>query len=260
MKLYPILFEAARTAGESLSKGIIAIRTGNYGGRHISLLSKQRADKALEKVSIVAGSDSPKIRKAIANDATVASVAYSEQSPGLYAVQTSAGVNKFGPLAYQLVMFDIQPAWLKSDTSLSSDSMSVWQKMYDLSEKGVYERKWVGDFTDGPYIVYSMMEIAQQWHGDDFFSPDKFLKKEGWNAESGDEQSFLKFLAEQEDKDNSDPALFGYFWAYRKTSHEPEIEQLFAAGDEFMSRVSSPTLSHGVAGGVRDFFSRRYNH
>ena len=254
MKLYPILFEAARTAGESLSKGIIAIRT-RRGVRHISLLSKQRADKALEKVSIVAGSDSPKVRKAIANDATVASVAYSESSPGLYAVQTSAGVNKFGPLAYQLVMFDIQPAWLKSDTSLSSDSMSVWQKMYDLSEKGVYERKWLGDF-ENVYIVYSMMEIAQQWHGDDFFSPDKFLKKEGWNAESGDEQSFLKFLT----KDNSVPAEFGYFWAYRKTSHEPEIEQLLAAGDEFMSRVSSPTLSHGVAGGVRDFFSRRYNH
>ena len=260
MKLYPILFEAARTAGESLSKGIIAIRIGNYGDRHISLLSKRRAEKALEKTGIVVGGDSPRLRKAIANDATVASVAYSEQSPGLYAVQTSAGVNKFGPLAYQLVMFDIQPAWLKSDTSLSSDSMSVWQKMYDLSEKGVYERKWVGDFTDGPYIVEAMMEIAVQWHGDDFFSPDKFLKKEGWNAESGDEQSFLKFLAEQEDKDNSDPALFGYFWAYRKTSHEPEIEQLLAAGDEFMSRVSSPTLSHGVAGGVRDFFSRRYNH
>ena len=255
MKLYPILFEAAKTAGESLSKGIIAIRTGNYGGRHISLLSKRRADKALEKVSIVAGSDSPEVRKAIANDATVASVAYSEQSPGLYAVQTSAGVNKFGPLAYQLVMFDIQPAWLKSDTSLSSDSMSVWQKMYDLSEKGVYERKWVGDFTDGPYIVEAMMEIAVQWHGDDFFSREGL----GWNAESGDEQSFLKFLTE-EDKYNADPALFGYFWAYRKTSHEPEIEQLFAAGDEFMSRVSSPTLSHGVAGGVRDFFSRRYNH
>ena len=253
MKLYPILFEAARTAGESLSKGIIAIRTGNYGGRHISLLSKRRADKALEKVSIVAGSDSPKVRKAIANDATVASVAYSEQSPGLYAVQTSAGVNKFGPLAYQLVMFDIQPAWLKSDTSLSEDSMSVWQKMYDLSEKGVYERKWVGNFTNGPYIVEEMMEIAQHWHGDDFFS------REGsdWKS-TGDEQSFLKFLAEQEEKDNADPALFGYFWAYRKTSHEPEIEQLFAAGDEFMSRVSSPTLSHGVAGGVHDFFSRRY--
>lgn len=251
MKLYPILFEAARTAAESLSKGIIAIRTGNYGGRHISLLSKQRAEKALEKVSIVVGGDSPKVRKAIANDATVASVAYSEQSPGLYAVQTSAGVNKFGPLAYQLVMFDIQPAWLKSDTSLSGDSMSVWQKMYDLSEKGVYERKWVGEFENGPYIVEAMMEIAQQWHGDDFFS------REGsdWKS-TGDEQSFLKFLA----KDNSDPALFGYFWAYRKTSHEPEIEQLFAAGDEFMSRVSSPTLSHGVAGGVRDFFSRRYSN
>ena len=257
MKLYPILFEAARTAGESLSKGIIAIRTGNYGGRHISLLSKRRADKALEKVSIVVGSDSPEVRKAIANDATVASVAYSEQSPGLYAVQTSAGVNKFGPLAYQLVMFDIQPAWLKSDTSLSEDSMGVWQKMYDLSEKGVYERKWVGNFTNGPYIVEAMMEIAQHWHGDDFFS------REGsdWKS-TGDEQSFLKFLAEQEEKDNADPALFGYFWAYRKTSHEPEIEQLFAAGDEFMSRVSSPTLSHGVTGGVRDFFSRRYasNH
>ena len=244
MKLYPILFEAAKTAGESLSKGIIAIRTGNYGRGHISLLSKRRADKALQ--------NSPRLRKAIANDATVASVAYSEQSPGLYAVQTSAGVNKFGPLAYQLVMFDIQPAWLKSDTSLSEDSMSVWQKMYDLSEKGVYERKWVGDF-ENVYIVKAMMEIAQQWHGDDFFS------REGsdWKS-TGDEQSFLKFLAEQEDKDNSDPALFGYFWAYRKTSHEPEIEQLFAAGDEFMSRVSSPTLSHGVAGGVRDFFSRRY--
>lgn len=255
MNLYPILFEAARTAGESLSKGVIAIRTGNYGGGHISLLSKRRADKALEKVSIVAGSDSPEVRKAIANDATVASVAYSEQSPGLYAVHTSAGVNKFGPLAYQLVMFDIQPDWLKSDTSLSEDSMSVWQKMYDLSEKGVYERKWVGDFTDGPYIVEAMMEIAQQWQGDDFFNQEG----SDWKS-TGDEQSFLKFLAEQEDKDNADPALFGYFWAYRKTSHEPEIEQLFAAGDEFMSRVSSPALSLGVAGGVRDFFSRRYNH
>ena len=251
MKLYPILFEAAKTAGESLSKGIIAIRTGNYGGGHISLLSKQRAEKALEKASIVVGGDSPRLRKAIANDATVASVTYSEQSPGLYAVQTSAGVNKFGPLAYQIVMFDIQPAWLKSDTSLSEDSMSVWQKMYDLSEKGVYERKWVGDFAYGPYIIPAMMEIAEQWHGDDFFT--------NWDGKGG-EQSFLKFLAEQEEKDYSDPALFGYFWAYRKKSHEPEIEQLFAAGDEFMSRISSPALSQGVAGGVRAFFSRRYNH
>jgi hypothetical protein len=150
-------------------------------------------------------------------------------------------------------MFDIQPAWLKSDTSLSEDSMSVWQKMYDLSEKGVYERKWVGDFAYGPYIIHEMMEIAEQWHGDDFFT--------NWDGKGG-EQSFLKFLAEQEEKDYSDPALFGYFWAYRKTSHEPEIEQLFAAGDEFMSRISSPALSQGVAGGVRAFFSRRYasNH
>ena len=253
MKLYPILFEAAKTAGESLSKGIIAIRTGNYGGRHISLLSKRRAEKALEKTGIVVGGDSPRLRKAIANDATVASVTYSEQSPGLYAVHTSAGVNKFGPLAYQLVMFDIQPDWLKSDTSLSSDSLNVWQKMYDLSEKGVYERNWVGNFAYGLYIVAAMMEIARQWHGDDFFSREGL----GWDG-TGDEQSFLKFLAEQEDKDNADPALFGYFWAYRKTSHEPEIEQLFAAGDEFMLRVSSPALSQGVAGGVSDFFSRRY--
>jgi len=257
MKLYPILFEAARTAAESLSKGMIAIRTANYGGRHISLLSKRRAEKALEKASIVVGGDSPRLRKAIANDATVASVTYSEQSPGLYAVQTSAGVNKFGPLAYQIVMFDIQPAWLKSDTSLSEDSMSVWQKMYDLSEKGVYERKWVGDFANGPYIIHAMMEIAEQWHGDDFFSRDGL----DWDG-TGDEQSFLKFLTEQEDKDNADPALFGYFWAYRKTSHEPEIEQLFAAGDEFMSNISSPTAPREVGLGVRDFFSRRYasNH
>jgi hypothetical protein len=257
MKLYPILFEAARTAAESLSKGIIAIRTATHGVQYISLLSKRRAEKALEKTGIVVGGDSPslslRLRKAIANDATVASVTYSEQSPGLYAVQTSAGVNKFGPLAYQLVMFDIQPDWLKSDTSLSSDSLNVWQKMYDLSEKGVYERNWVGNFADGLYIVAAMMEIARQWHGDDFFS------REGsaWDG-TGDEQSFLKFLAEQEDKDNSDPALFGYFWAYRKTSHEPEIEQLFAAGDEFMSRISNPKSYRQVGLGVRDFFSRRY--
>jgi hypothetical protein len=134
--------------------------------------------------------------------------------------------------------------------------MSVWQKMYDLSEKGVYERKWLGDF-ENVYIIYAMMEIAQQWHGDDFFS------REGseWDG-TGDEQSFLKFLAEQEEKDNSDPALFGYFWAYRKTSHEPEIEQLFAAGGKFLSNVSNQSAMTGVAGGVRDFFSRRYasNH
>ena len=248
MKLYPILFEAARTAAESLTKGIIAIRTANYGGRHISLLSKRRAEKALEKASIVVGEDSDRLKKAIANDATVASVAYMEQSPGLYAVQTSAGVNKFGPLAYQVAMFDIQPAWLKSDTSLTEDSMNVWQKMYDLSEKGVYERKWVGEFTDGPYIVEAMMEIAQQWHEDDFFT--------NWDGK-GDEQSFLRFLAEQEKKDNSDPALFGYFWAYRKTSHEPEIEQLLASGNEFMSKISNQTSSE-VTSGVRNFFSRRY--
>jgi len=256
MKLYPILFEAARTAAESLTKGIIAIRTGNYGGRHISLLSKRRAEKALEKASIVVGEDSDRLIKAIANDATVASVAYMEQSPGLYAVQTSAGVNKFGPLAYQVVMFDIQPAWLKSDTSLTEDSMSVWQKMYDLSEKGVYERKWVGEFADGLYIVEAMMEIARQWHGDDFFS------REGssWDSK-GSEQSFLRFLAEQEEKDYSDPALFGYFWAYRKPSHEPEIEQLFSAGDEFMSKISNQTSSE-VGLGVHHFFDRRYasNH
>lgn len=234
MKLYPLIYtnEAARTVSEALDKDVFAYKNGYQ----IALISANRLLKAIDKAqkqnskafSTLKGLSNSEAFDAVQNismRALVAAVYFRKTNEDLYRVKSSTGVANFGPLAYQLVMWSIQPAWLMSDDSLTPASQRVWQKMYELSEQGVYERKFLGEFNK------------------DFLKPRFFGDKEKFNRYIGfienglppNEDMFLKWskvsFSEVPTK------YFGSLWAYRKTSHDSKIQDLFDKGKAFIEKL-----------------------
>lgn len=272
MKLYPLIYtnEAARSAEESLEKGVFAyLKPGTYP--KVILISGDRLLQAIDSVKKKAGSEYdsfddstlvwlwqqaavPLARK-IAGRAVVGAVGYNKDSSGedLYKVDTSAGVASFGPLAYQLAMYAIQPSWLMSDTSLKPASHRVWKNMYKLSEQGVYERKWLGDYNiDLIYERYIGTERAERGKFKSFLSSlpppteDLFIK---WAKENYPEEPIENF---------------GQFWAYRKTSHDPKIKNLFDQSEKFIEqmrterKIPEVTTREIIERSAALFFSRLY--
>lgn len=157
MKIYPILYEAAQSVEGSLGKGIAAVNSEGevtlFSTRRV-MSQFQRMQKTVDGVVGIEYKDKINLAIKLAGDAVVGQVSYGNNGPDLCSVSSSSGVNKFGPLAYQLVMYRIKPRWLRSDESLTTGddynriggSQSVWNNMYQLSKKGVYERRWLGSF------------------------------------------------------------------------------------------------------------------
>ena len=48
------------------------------------------------------------------------------------------------------------------------------------------------------------------------------------------EEYFLNWLKENNFKD---PSKFGFLWAYKKTQHDPKIEELFEGGERFIQQA-----------------------
>jgi hypothetical protein len=233
MKLYPLIYtnEAARSAEESLEKGVFAyLKPGTYP--KVILISGDRLLQAIDSVKKKAGSTARRWRQAavplarkIAGRAVVGAVGYNKDSSGedLYKVDTSAGVASFGPLAYQLAMYAIQPSWLMSDTSLKPASHRVWKNMYKLSEQGVYERKWLGD--------YNIDLIYERYFGTERGKFTRFLS----SLPPPTEDLFIKWAKENHPEEPIEN--FGQFWAYRKTSHDPKIKNLFDQSEKFVEQM-----------------------
>jgi len=251
MKLYQIIYtnEAARSAEESLEKGVFAYLKPGMSPKVI-LISGDRLLQAIDSEVLLG----PLVRK-IAGRAIVGAVGYNKDSSGedLYKVDTSAGVASFGPLAYQLAMYAIQPSWLMSDTSLKPASHRVWKNMYKLSEQGVYERKWLGDYNiDLIYERYIGTERAERGKFKSFLSSlpppteDLFIK---WAKENYPEEPIENF---------------GQFWAYRKTSHDPKIKNLFDQSEKFIEqmrterKIPEVTTREIIERSAALFFSRLY--
>ena len=280
MKLYPILYEAAQSVEGSLGKGIAAFALHNT----IVLVSTRRVLESLRGRIKKAGVPSylkpkkptspedaiddgmaeddddwdertnfeEKLARSLSNNAVVGNVVYHITGTELFKVDTSSGVNKFGPLAYQLVMFVIQPAWLKSDSSLKEGSQGVWNKMYQLSNQGVYERKWLGEFEAGKnklkiacYVNEETERVLEEYWQmlQDYDRPAHH--QPGWTPDNKQpapltqdpykEEVFLKFLEENPRA----RAYCGQFWAYRMTSPDPKTSELFRNGDALLETLQA---------------------
>lgn len=210
MKLYPLLFlnEAQVFARHAYKLGLVIVRIGELGpeGAAFYLINKnnikdENGELKKNGQGIVYGSLD----------------VYPGDNRKLMQVRSSDAISGYGPLLYQTAMFAIKPKWLQSDTSLTSDSYEVWNKMYQFSEKGVYERMYVGNLDK-----ISRSECANA------------LGQKPDNKESKTEQAFLNFL--QTLTPPVKPENVGCYWAYRKLDHEPEISLMLKEGEKLLAQ------------------------
>ena len=301
MKLYPILYEAPQSVEGSLGKGIAAFALP--GG--VALVSTRRVLESLHGRIKKAGvpsylkpkktTPSPeedtdiddgmaeddddwdertnfqdKLANTLSSHALVGSVSYHKTGTELFKVDTSAGVNKFGPLAYQLVMNAIKPMWLKSDFTLKKGSQGVWNKMYELSNQGVYERKWLGEFEVGKdkvrmaTYINDETERALEKYWQMLTAHDRPAHNNQPKQVTQDpykEEVFLKFL---EENPQARP-YSGQLWAYRLTNPDPKTSELFRNGDALLETLQTDysipqKMALGLITDAADkFFSRLYS-
>lgn len=276
LKLTQILFqESAQSVEGSLGKGIAAVNSD----REVTLFSTrrvmsqfQRMQKTVDGVGGGLRRDSDAWRNdrlaiKLAGDAVVGQVSYGNNGPDLCSVSSSSGVNKFGPLAYQLVMYRIKPRWLRSDESLTTGeddsrmggSQDVWNKMYQLSKKGVYERRWLGSFfSDDDIIAIRKLRNAKGVNG-----PTDDALADYDPREDTSEKAFLDFLGDE----GFEASGFGHFWAYRLQTPDPKIQELFDAGDRLKAEIAALKIRGMAPFDIREtlekassgFFARRYH-
>lgn len=150
MKLQSILYsEAAKTPEYAVEKelGIIVRRDENK--HKLVLIDVGRIRQYLETGrNILKEFD-------VASNIIVGMLTFNmEEDKTLYAVGTSAAVNKFGPMVYDAALAVVYPNWLHSDHSLTSFSKNVWDKYFLRSD---VERKFLGEFkTEYSLVDYAM--------------------------------------------------------------------------------------------------------
>ena len=288
MKLYPIIYlnEAAPTATEAIGKDVAAITSDDYADwemespseHSIVLIDVGRAKSIMQpggrpasagrhswaaspwpgirqRAGGMSESDTYTISKLIANRAVVGYVAYSDSDENLWKIDASAGVASFGPLAYQLAMWSTG-GWLESDTSLKPASQRVWQKMYELSEQGVYKRKWLGEWNESHLSERMHIGPAPQDLG------EYITKVVHGEIDYEDEQAFLSWLQEN----NLKPETYGWLWAYQLVSHDSNTRSLFDKGKQLIKdlREIYPQFTEKDLGWLfsdaagRKFFRRLY--
>ena len=203
----------------------------------------------------ISSSESKAFGKLLASRAVVGYIAYSDSDENLWKIDASSGVASFGPLAYQLVMWQTG-GWLESDTSLKPASQRVWQKMYELSNQGVYKRKWLGEWPQEHLLERMNIGPARtdlaEYHD----------KIENGEADYEDEQAFLSWLQEH----NLKPETYGWLWAYQLVSHDSNTQSLYEKGKQLIRDLTEiyPQFTEKDLGWLfsdtagRKFFRRLY--
>ena len=138
MKLYPILFEAAKTAEEAMQRGL---------GLHIYEKSSERIailfdiEKMKEAASFCNQDDEDlygKLQKLFeSTGVVVAQITFAPTSfsiKNLYSIRKSSALEKFGPLSYEIVMSFIYPSYLRSDKTVSDKAKNVWDRMFNRTD------------------------------------------------------------------------------------------------------------------------------
>lgn len=169
MKLYPILFEAAKTSQEALDADLAIYVDKARSSTTVILFSQNRTldliDSYHEKYKGTikeSGGDNKDAKidwliQKLGNRVVVGGVGASGAVGGIYRVFGSAAVQKYGPMIYEMVMAAIYPSYLRSDYSLTADSRTVWNKMYLRKD---VEREWVGSFEDSIQELETSFGVA----------------------------------------------------------------------------------------------------
>lgn len=269
MKLYPLLFtnEAAKTPEESLLKGIAAFKADEFQSRIVLVdvkklfdivlrLMKENDLNKVDSNSIKNSYFSEDAKAALAREAIVGFITFgqlTDEYKDLYSVTTSAAQDKFGPLLYQIVMFDIQPAWLTSDFNLKPASEFLWKKMYELSNSGTYQRKFLGDWS------YHELASKCDIKGELLHSyEEKLLSQEI----PPDEQHLIEWL----NKYNPEvkPEDVAFLWAYRTVNYDQKIIEMFKKAEEAIEvgdhihKISPTILKHLIKLSGLIFFNKMY--
>lgn len=269
MKLQHLLYEAAKTAEEANEKQIAAIKLrGNVilfsTKRFIKIVDKNREAADLSEVQY---NMMGKIKESLSQDCIVGQVSYEKFNTGaLYMVGSSSGVNKFGPLVYEIVMQSIYPAYLRSDASLKEGSRNVWNNMY---QRGDVEKKWVGSFGGSHTESYLNLENSIK------SIPANEMPSKGTNRTKGllkiylrdihptapTEDVFLDFLRDN----NIDINNHGNLYAYRTTTgYTGPVKTMFDLGDQMKEymitklEATSDAVSEVFRGGANKHFGRMY--
>jgi hypothetical protein len=222
MKLYPIIFEAAKTVEEAIDSEMALFVENEPDFTHCILFKEEiihdLIDAFLEDKRVAASKSVRMTVKAakidwlikhIGREAIVGNVGAMVSSDNLYKVYGSSAVDKFGPLSYEILMAAIFPAYLRSDGNLTDDSRKVWNKMYQRQDVG---RHWVGNFSNGNdelITSFAAAELTSEVAKD--FSSD--LGGGRWDSVELTEEIFNKELVEKLPPE--DLAKLGPFYAYR---------------------------------------------
>jgi hypothetical protein len=256
MKLYPIIYsEAARTATEALSKDVVAISSPERGC--VTLVDRKRVLAAIDKNKKTGDINPASIGEKIASRALVGTITYTSlpAQRNLLRVTSSAGVNGFGVLAYQVAMAINPRLWLRSDASLTSASQVVWNKMYEHSQKGVYKRKFLGDFPMGSRLLTIAREVSSQ------------MKRLLQALPKDLPQTEIEFLALLQ-QHNIPANLVGQFWVYNLAGDpDPKIKEMIEGGKQLATDMierfggdndSVANAFYALQHGEDEFFNRLY--
>lgn len=273
MKLQHLLYEAAKTAEEANEKQIAAIKLRGSvilfsTKRFMKIVDKHREEADLSEVQY---NMMGKIKESLSKDCIVGQVSFTNIIPGVLSmVGSSSGVNKFGPLVYEIVMQSVYPAYLRSDSSLKEGSRNVWNKMY---QRGDVEKKWVGSFGGSPAASYDNLESSivsiprNEKPANDGVTITKGTKEllkiylRDIHPTAPTEDVFLDFLRDN----NIDINNLGNFYAYRTTTgNTGPVKTMFDLGDQMREymitklEATSDAVSEAFRGGANLHFSRMY--
>jgi hypothetical protein len=309
MKLYPILFEAAKTSEEALDADLAIYVDKGRSSTTVILFSQNRTldlidsylekykgtmkappsdwggwdaatridgDKTTDEPAPVSSDSAPwSIKESggdnkdakidwliqkIGNRVVVGAVGATGAVGGIYRVFGSAAVQKYGPMIYEMVMATIYPSYLRSDYSLSSDSRTVWNKMYLRKD---VEREWIGSFEDSiqeletSFGVAGMKsEVAQDFASD--LAGGRW--RNGINKNLFDKELVAKLPPE-------DLAKLGPFYAYRlKPSATKLVDytKLHRLGEDLIEQLAGTfklpvrEIQKILAEAAREQFQRLY--
>lgn len=295
MKLYPVLFEAAKTPEEAIEAELGLFVQNDGQSANVVLLSTKRCEaiarsyesKGISKskprlpVSSVTHTHSPTVQGdhdpsvapwdinesvtedkkewltiALGNRAIVGGVGAEQVDGAMWRVSYSVSVEKYGPMLYEAMMGIIYPDYLRSDFSLTKDSQKIWNKMLQRKDVKAVPVDELGDDAWG--ALRTSFNVAGLT-SDEAEKAYMELKRSGEVPEGW----FAKFVASLplEDKQKLGP-----FYGYRKKTGKnlSKYNMLLNAADDIVRmfqttlKLSEDDVKDAIGIASTDTFHRFY--
>jgi hypothetical protein len=249
ISLYEILFgEAAPTPEEALASDAALYITSNPTFPAYILFHKKRVAEVIRKLVDKTVNESEVVPLIVKNNGILGNVNIARRN-NYIRVQSSVGIDKYGPLVYRLAMGANPGKYIISDTSLTGSSKKVWKRFYQLSETGVYDRIWLGALSSELLKSRTVIKpdysgIEEKYSEDEsekiiFNSIDTWKDISSWLDEtpsgSGNvEEEFLQRLTKTAIK----PEDVGWLWGYKLKDRLAGVDRLLKSADEFIEDIS----------------------